>query len=200
MIRPDATGSISSINNMRPTLFLFLQGETRYRLERSRFEENRLIGLAVRKSCRITCPENTLARGCKRLYAEVEIAYEEPLRKIPLTMLNLETGIQHFESRGLATSVFLYFIPKSPPKNPPPLPPLCPLMASSSIHSRRKSLSFISSTLVSLVCSCASCLLKANKVGILVIYILINFCLPSYNVGDVFRRSRTMYLFVDQYM
>lgn len=73
--------------------------------------------------------------------------------------------------QGLATSFFPYFSPKRPPNNPPPLPPLSPLMASPSIHSRRKSLSFISATLVSLVCSCASCLLKANRVGILVIYI-----------------------------
>ena len=70
---------------------------------------------------------------------------------------------------GLATSS-PYFSPNSPPNNPPPIPPPSPLMASSSIHKRRKSLSFISSTLVSLVCSCASCLLKANSVGILVIY------------------------------
>ena len=56
--------------------------------------------------------------------------------------------------------------PKIPPRNPPPEPPEPPLLASSSIHILRNSLSFISSTFVIIVFSCASCLLKLSSVGI----------------------------------
>jgi hypothetical protein len=56
-----------------------------------------------------------------------------------------------------------------PNKPPPPAPPfLPPLRASVSSHSRKKSLFFISSGLTSLVSNCASCLLKASNVGMLV--------------------------------
>lgn len=105
------------------------------------------------KSSRITRTESTLAPRCKRLY---DVTQSEKL-----------SGLS---SRGIATFPYSLCRPNSPPSKLPPFPPLCPLKASPSIHSRRKSLSFISSTSVSLVCSCASCLLKANRVGILVIY------------------------------
>lgn len=102
---------------------------------------------------------------------------------------------------GLVTSFSHYFSPKSPPNSPPPFPPFSPLNASSSIHSRRKSLSFISSTLVSLVCSCASCLLKASRVGILVIYTLINVFVPDHEPLGKFssKSAPDIYFWVSTY-
>jgi hypothetical protein len=70
----------------------------------------------------------------------------------------------------------LAFIPQSdtdhrPKLNilPPPPPILPPLCASLTSHSRKKSLFRISSGRVRRVSNCASCLLKARRVGILLI-------------------------------
>lgn len=62
--------------------------------------------------------------------------------------------------------------PLNKPPLPPPAPPAPPRWASSWIHSLRNSRSFISSTLVTFVPSCASCRLKDKRVGIDLIYAL----------------------------
>lgn len=62
--------------------------------------------------------------------------------------------------------------PNNAPNRLPPARPAPPLLASVSNHCLRNCLSFICSGLVSLVSSCASCLLNARRVGIeLIIYV-----------------------------
>lgn len=75
-------------------------------------------------------------------------------------------------------------LPNNPPPPPAPLPapPFPPLLASSRIHLLKNSRSFIFSTLVTFVPSCASCRLNANSVGIELIYPHPHTSAPSFPI------------------
>lgn len=130
------------------------------------------IGMSCIMPSKTACCYKNVTPSRRRLAADRPFHLSFLIRWQPLSSTDLRSrraeSLVAIQCRRTRNHDF----PNKPPKRLPPVPPPPPsplLLASRSIHSVRNFLLLMSSTFVTLVSSCGSCLSNAIKVGIEVI-------------------------------